>query len=63
VTSQKSQYGMLLRGYARAPITNIRVVDCTFENVARNDVLENVKDLALKNVRMNGSILNDTITR
>ena len=31
VTSKKSAYGLYLRGFANAPIENIRVVDCHFE--------------------------------
>ena len=63
VTSQKSQYGLLLRGYARTPVTNLRLVDCEFENVEKPDVLENVKDIAFTNVVRNGLVLNQTITR
>jgi hypothetical protein len=53
----------LLRGYARTPVTNVRVQDCKFENVAKPDVLENVKDIVFSNVSVNGRILNQTITR
>ena len=63
VTSKKSNYGLLLRGFARAPISNVRLRDCTFENVARMDLLENVRDIALTNVSINGTVLNQTITR
>jgi hypothetical protein len=63
VTSKKSNYALLLRGFARAPITNVRIEDCKFENVARADVLENVKDIKLTNVTINGAVLNQTITR
>jgi len=63
VTSQKSQYGLLLRGYARTPVTNLLLIDCKFENVERPDVLENVKDVVFTNVARNGMVLNQTITR
>ena len=63
VTSQKSDYALLLRGYSRTPITNVRLQDCKFENVAKPDVLENVKDIALVNITVNGKVLNQTITR
>ena len=45
VTSQKSRNALSLRGYARSPVTNVRLKDCKFENVAQPDVLENVKDI------------------
>jgi polygalacturonase len=63
VTSRKSNYGLLLRGYLSAPVTNLHVQDCTFDNVARPDVLNNVKNIALVNVTVNGKVLNETITR
>jgi polygalacturonase len=63
VTSRKSNYGLLLRGYARTPITNVRLQDCRFEGVARPDTLEHVKDITLSNVSVNGKVLNETITR
>ena len=53
----------LLRGYARTPVTNLRIRDCKFDNVMREDVLENVKDIALTNVTTNGKVLNQSITR
>jgi polygalacturonase len=63
VTSRKSQYAFLLRGYARSPITNIRVSDCTFEGVEKPDTLEGVRDLVLANVTVNGHARNEHITR
>lgn len=63
VTSRKSRYGLLLRGYAHAPITHLRLVNCRFDNVERTDVLEHVKDIALTNVSINGMVLNRTITQ
>jgi polygalacturonase len=63
VTSRKSKYAFLLRGFAESPIANIRVTDCTFDGVESPDVLEGVKDLVLKNVRVNGPARNETISR
>jgi polygalacturonase len=63
VTSNKSNYALLLRGYARTPVTNLRIRDCRFDNVARADVLENVKDVVLSNVTVNGKVFNQAITR
>jgi polygalacturonase len=63
VTSRKSQYAFLLRGFENAPITNIRVADCTFDGVAKPDVLESVRGLALKNVRINGVVRTETVDR
>jgi polygalacturonase len=63
VTSRKSKYAFMLRGFAEAPITNIRVSDCTFDGVESADVIEGVKDLVLKNVRVNGTSRSETISR
>jgi polygalacturonase len=63
VTSKKSTYALLLRGYAHDPVANIRLVNCKFENVEMTDVLEHVKDIAFTNVSVNGKVLNKTVTQ
>jgi polygalacturonase len=63
VISRKSTYGLLLRGYRNAPIADVRLTKCSFEGVAKPDVIENVKDVRLSNVKINGKTLNETITR
>jgi polygalacturonase len=54
VTSRKSQHALLLRGYAHAPIRDVRLVDCRFDGVAKADVLEAVEGLTFSNVTVNG---------
>lgn len=54
VTSRKSRYALSIRGYDRAPITDIRLKDCTFDNVERPNLLVGVENLFLKNVKING---------
>jgi polygalacturonase len=63
VTSKKSNYALLLRGYASSPVTDVRLKDCTFDGVARPDLLENVKDISFANVVVNGAVRNESITR
>jgi polygalacturonase len=63
VTSRRSKYAFLLRGYAQSPITDVRVVDCTFDGVAESDVVEGVRGLSLTNVRVNGKLRNERIDR
>jgi len=63
VTSKKSKYALLLRGFAHDPIQDIRLVDCVFDGVENPDVIENVAGLTLTNVRINGRLRNETITR
>ncbi len=62
VTSRKSKYAFLLRGYARSPVSNVTVTDCTFDGVEKEDVLENVRGLVLANVRVNGTLRNERIS-
>jgi polygalacturonase len=63
VTSRKSAYGLYLRGFERSPISNLRLTDCTFDNVAKGDLIEHVRNLTLSNVRVNGTAANQTISR
>jgi polygalacturonase len=63
VKSQKSNYGLLLRGYRNAPITDVRLRNCAFENVAKEDVLENVRNLRFSNTVINGKKRDETIER
>jgi hypothetical protein len=43
-----------LRGFKNAPITNMRLKNCTFENAAKAAVSENVEGMTLDNVTVNG---------
>jgi polygalacturonase len=59
VTSRKSKYAMDAQGFANAPIYNLKIKNCTFDNVADGAIAENLKDVSLENVRVNGKIIND----
>jgi polygalacturonase len=63
VTSKKSKYAVLLRGFRQDPIQDLRLVDCTFDGVSEPDVIENVRGLKLTNVKINGQVRNDEISR
>ncbi|MEO7270660.1 MAG: glycoside hydrolase family 28 protein [Vicinamibacterales bacterium] len=63
VTSKKSKYGLLLKGYAKAPIADVRLIDCRFDGVADGDVIEAVRDLSRTNVVVNGTAITDRISR
>ena len=54
VISQKSKRALYLRGYPDAPLSGVRIAHCSFNNVAENDVIENVKGLDLEDVKRNG---------
>ena len=57
VTSRKSEHALYLRGFANAPITDIRVIDCRFDQVAKGNLLEHVTRLEMRNVRINGELV------
>ena len=61
VTSKKSKYGLLIQAYERAPVTDIRLKNCSFENVAKPNVLEGVKNVQFDNVKINDETLNKTV--
>jgi polygalacturonase len=63
VTSSRSPHALLLRGYAHDPISDVRVIDCRFDGVAEPDVLEGVRGVSLSNVRVNGRVRNEVITK
>jgi polygalacturonase len=55
--SGKSQYPMDLQGFPNAPIVNVHLQDCTFDNTAEPSIVKNVQGLELRNVRVNGKVL------
>lgn len=55
VTCQKSKHGIYLAGYKDAPIADVTIAHCTFNNVADGNVAKNVRDVRMNNVRVNGA--------
>ena len=51
VESGKSQFGIWIRAYDRSPATKISIEHCVFKDVAEPNVLDNVKDLSLIDVK------------
>jgi polygalacturonase len=60
VKSSKSKYALYFRGFKNAPITGLRFTDCVFDNVAQPNVLENVRDITLRKVRINGKFADES---
>ena len=46
-----------LQGFKTAPIYDVRLENCTFDNVAKESILKNVQGLELRNVYVNGKLL------
>jgi len=57
LTVEKTKYALYMRGFKNAPIENVRLTDCTFANAVSPNVIENVKELSLHNVRINGKLV------
>ena len=57
VVSMKSQHVADVQGLANAPIVNVRLRDCTFENAASPSIIRNVLGLTLNNVKVNGNVI------
>jgi polygalacturonase len=51
------KYALFLRGLKKAPIENIRLVNCDFANASQPNVVQYANDVSLKNVRINGTLL------
>jgi len=56
VTSRKSKNALFLQGFEDAPIMDVTLKNCTFDNAANPDVISNVKNLVLDNVKINGKL-------
>jgi polygalacturonase len=54
VTCGKSKFAISLRGYKSAPIRDISLARCTFDHVEKENVLQNVAGLRVRDVTING---------
>ena len=54
VTSRKSRYGLFLRGFENAPIRDVRITDCQFNNVSDGNQIWFVEGLKTVRTTMNG---------
>jgi polygalacturonase len=55
--SGKSKHALDVQGLSNAPIYAIKLKDCIFDNVAQSNVVANLKDTVLENVRLNGKVI------
>ena len=53
ITMQRAERVLNLRGFPNAPIRDVTLVDCSFGNVDKPDIVEHVEGLSLRNVRVN----------
>src|SRR5215471_8928122 len=55
--SHKSKYALDLQGLSKAPIANVTLRDCIFDNVGNGNILKNVSGLEMRNVQLNGKAM------
>jgi hypothetical protein len=44
-----------VRGFKNAPVRDLRLADCRFDNVAEPNIIEHVVGLTATNVKINGA--------
>jgi polygalacturonase len=54
LTSSKSQHALDVQGLTGAPIYDLRLSDCTFDNVDQASIVKNISGMTLNNVKING---------
>jgi polygalacturonase len=57
--SGKSKYALDVQGLKNAPIINLDLEDCVFGDVAEPSIVKNVEDLKLRNVTVNGKVVDN----
>ncbi len=57
VRSGKSQYALYIRNIDKGTISDVRIVDCNFDQVAKPNVVERVDALMIRNTRINGALV------
>jgi polygalacturonase len=62
ISSNKSKHAIYLRGFPNAPIRNVSLEHCYFDNVAMPNVIENVRGLRLSEVKVNGKAIEPDVT-
>jgi polygalacturonase len=57
LTSGKSRRALDVQGFKQAPIYNLSLEDCSFENAAEPNIIKNVEGMTFRNVRINGKLV------
>ena len=57
VTSQKSKYAVWIKAFKNSMLKNVKIKNCSFENVELPNFIENVDNLKFKHVTVNGKVV------
>jgi polygalacturonase len=55
--STKSKYALDVQGFKEAPIYDLKLEDCSFDNVAQGSIVKNVAGMNLIDVKVNGKMV------
>jgi polygalacturonase len=53
ISSEKSEYAIWIKAFNNSPVENIRLTNCVFKNVEKENVLENVESMKTSSVIIN----------
>lgn len=56
ITCGRSEYALYLKGYERSAIRDVRLENCVFENIEKSSIIENVENMTMQNVIINGEL-------
>jgi len=56
MTCEKSNFAIRFDGYERSPISDFRIIDCSFKNISRTNHLVGFENLSLDNVVIGDSV-------
>jgi polygalacturonase len=59
LSSEKSKFAIWIKAFDNAPVTGLYLENCNFNKVAKDNVIENVKDYNFKSVTINNKIIAD----
>jgi polygalacturonase len=57
LVSTKSRHALDVQGLNGAPIYDLRLNNCTFDNVAESSIVKNVNNASVNNVKVNGKVI------
>ncbi len=58
MTCQMTYHALIMEGYERSKISDIRLINCNFTYVGSNNILSNIQNIGLNNVSINGENYN-----
>jgi polygalacturonase len=60
MTCEKADYAIQIMGLEEHPIENVKIINCTFNNIKKNNVANFVNGLVFENTSINGEINSTT---